>query len=99
VISSSSPYINIPDYPDLDTILEKIQGVKRSVIVDSQELAKQAGFSKSQNMVMLGAASSHLVLKRENLERFIRILFEARGEEVVDINLRAFRLGRVAAVP
>lgn len=94
VVSSSSPYINIPDYPNLETILDKIQEVERRVIVDSQRLAKEAGFSKAQNMVMLGAASSYLILKRESLERFIRVLFERRGERVVEINLKAFRLGR-----
>ncbi len=97
VVSSSSPYINIPDYPNLETILDKIQEVERRVIVDSQRLAKEAGFSKAQNMVMLGAASSYLILKRESLERFIRVLFERRGERVVEINLKAFRLGREAA--
>ena len=97
VVSSSSPYINIPDYPNLETILDKIQEVERRVIVDSQELAKEAGFSKAQNMVMLGAASSYLILKRESLERFIRVLFERRGEKVAEINLKAFQLGREAA--
>lgn len=96
VISSSSPYINIPDYPNLETILDKIQEVERRVIVNSQRLAKEAGFSKAQNMVMLGAASSYLILKRENLERFICVLFERRGERVVEINLKAFRLGHEA---
>jgi indolepyruvate ferredoxin oxidoreductase beta subunit len=97
VVSSSSPYINIPDYPNLETILDKIKGVERRIIVDSQRLAKKAGFSKAQNMVVLGAASSYLILKRESLERFIRALFERRGERVVEINLEAFRLGREAA--
>ena len=97
VVSSSSPYVNIPDYPDLEMILDKIQGVERKVIVDSQALAKEAGFSRAQNMVMLGAASSYLILKRESLERFIRVLFETQGERVVEINLKAFRLGHEAA--
>ena len=97
VVSSSSPYVNIPDYPHIETILDKIQSVERKVIVDSQALAKEAGFSKAQNMVMLGAASSYLILKRESLERFIRVLFEAQGDRVVEINLKAFRLGSEAA--
>ena len=97
VVSSSSPYINIPDYPNLETILDKIQELERRVIVDSQRLAKEAGSPKAQNMEMLGAASSYLILKRESLERFIRVLFERRGERMVEINLKAFRLGREAS--
>lgn len=97
IITSSSPFVNIPDYPDLETILEKIQHVGQSVIIDSQELAKEAGFARAQNMVMLGAASAHLIVKEENLKKYIRTLFEPRGEKVVDINLKAFELGRKAA--
>jgi Pyruvate/2-oxoacid:ferredoxin oxidoreductase gamma subunit len=48
-------------------------------------------------MVMLGAASAHLILQEENLKKFIRELFQARGDKVVDINLRAFDLGRDSA--
>jgi len=96
IITSSSPFVNIPDYPDLEAILEKIQHVGQSVIIDSQELAKEAGFSRAQNMVMLGAASTHLILKEENLKKYIRTLFEPRGEKVVGINLKAFELGQQA---
>jgi len=48
-------------------------------------------------MVMLGAASAHLILKKENLREYIRVLFAPRGENLVDINLKAFELGRKAA--
>lgn len=98
VITSCSPYVNIPDYPDLDEVVKEIRRVERNVVIDAEKLAKQAGFSKSQNMVMLGAASHHLILKKEELVKFIRILFEPRGEKVVDINLKAFDLGRQAGL-
>jgi indolepyruvate ferredoxin oxidoreductase beta subunit len=97
VVTSRSPFINIPDYPDIDKILSKIQTVKRKVVVDSEQLAKKAGSPKAQNMVMLGAASPHLILKEENLREFIRVLFQPRGEKLVDMNIRAFELGRAAA--
>jgi len=94
VVTSNSPYVNIPDYPDIHEILEKIQIVKKRVIVDSARLAKEAGHAKAQNMVMLGAASPHLILKSESLMEFIRVLFKHHGERLVDINLRAYELGR-----
>jgi indolepyruvate ferredoxin oxidoreductase beta subunit len=97
VVTSCSPYVNIPDYPDINKILEKIQSIKKRVVVDSARLAKEAGHSRSQNMVMLGAASPYLILKSESLVEFIRVLFKHHGEEVVDINLRAFELGRKEA--
>ena len=97
VVTSSSPYVNIPDYPDLEAILAKIRNVEKRVIVDSEKLAKEAGSSRAQNMVMLGAASPFLVLKRESLVEFIRVLFQPRGEKIVEINLKAFELGSEAA--
>jgi indolepyruvate ferredoxin oxidoreductase beta subunit len=96
IVTSSSPFVNIPDYPDLENILDKIQHSGQSVIIDSQELAREAGFARAQNMVMLGAASVHLILKQENLKKYIQTLFEPRGEKVVGINLKAFELGRQA---
>lgn len=97
VVTSSSPFVNIPNYPELDEVLTKVQSVPKNIIVDSAKLAQEAGFARAQNMVMLGAASAHLILQEENLKKFIRELFQARGDKVVDINLRAFDLGRVSA--
>jgi indolepyruvate ferredoxin oxidoreductase beta subunit len=97
VVTSSSPFVNIPNYPELDEVLSKVQSVPKNIIVDSAKLAQEAGFARAQNMVMLGAASAHLILQEENLKKFIRELFQARGNKVVDINLRAFDLGRNSA--
>ena len=97
VVTSSSPFVNIPDYPDIEMVLSQIKTVKKRVIIDSQKLAQEAGSARAQNMVMLGAASPHLILKKENLLEYIRVLFSPRGENLVDINLRAFELGRKAA--
>lgn len=98
VITSQNPFVNIPDYPDVDKVLGTIRTVANRVIVDSDKLAKDAGSPKAQNMVMLGAASPHLVLGEANLREFIRVLFAPRGEKMVEMNLKAFDLGRSAAV-
>ena len=97
IIASSTPFVNIPNYPELDELLSKIKTVERSVLVNSEALAKEAGFARAQNMVMLGAASPYLILAEETLKEYIRALFEPRGEKVVDVNLKAFQLGRDAA--
>ncbi len=97
VISSRSPFVNIPDYPDLEKILTAISRAGRHLLVDSEELAKKAGSSRTQNMVMLGAASRLLMVKKENLVEFIETLFKPRGENIVTANLRAFELGREEA--
>ena len=97
VVSSRTPFVNIPDYPDQETILSKIREIRRRVIVDSEKLAREAGSSRTQNMVMLGAASRFLLVKEDRLLKFIRVLFERRGESLVAANLKAFELGRRAA--
>jgi indolepyruvate ferredoxin oxidoreductase beta subunit len=97
VVTSSSPFVNIPNYPELDEILARVRSIPRNIIVDSAKLAQEAGFARAQNMVMLGAASAHLILEEKNLQEFIRELFSPRGDKVVDINLKAFQLGRHAA--
>jgi indolepyruvate ferredoxin oxidoreductase beta subunit len=97
VVTSSSPFVNIPNYPDLEKVLDKVKSIPRSIIVDSAKLAQEAGFARAQNMVMLGAASVHLILEVENLQEYIRELFKRHGDKVVDINLKAFDLGRNAA--
>jgi len=98
VITSSTPYRNIPDYPDLGAVLEAVRAAPRSVVVDSEKLAKEAGTVKAQNIVLLGAASSFLILKEESLRRTIEALFRGRGPTVIEANLRAFELGRKAAL-
>jgi indolepyruvate ferredoxin oxidoreductase beta subunit len=99
VVTSSTPYKNIPDYPDLDKLLAAVRKARRSVVVDSEKVAKEAGTSKAQNIVMLGAASPFLVLKEESLRSLVEALFKPRGPAMVEANLKAFELGRKAAGP
>jgi indolepyruvate ferredoxin oxidoreductase beta subunit len=94
VVTSRSPFVNIPDYPAIEDVLSEIEAVENKLIVDSEKLAKDAGSPKAQNMVMLGAASLHLILSEKSLKKFVRVLFETRGEKIVDMNLKAFDLGR-----
>jgi len=97
IITSSNPFVNIPDYPDKEIILAKIRDIPGSVIVDAEKLAKEAGASRAQNTVMLGAAAKRLIVAEESLKDYIRVLFEKRGETILAANLKAFDLGRAAA--
>jgi indolepyruvate ferredoxin oxidoreductase beta subunit len=96
LVTSATPYVNIPDYPPLEGVLAELRKSGNTVVVDSEALAKAAGSTKAQNMVMLGAASNRLMLETANLEEVIRKLFEPRGEALVALNLKAFVLGREA---
>jgi len=97
VIASRTPFVNIRDYPEVETLLSKIREIHRHLIIDSEKLAKEAGSSRTQNMVMLGATARYLMVKEENLTKFIKSLFERHGETVVAANLKAFALGQAVA--
>jgi len=98
LVTSRKPFVNIPDYPDLEEVLAAVRGFgERALIIDSESLAKEAGSLRSQNMVMLGAASVDLIVGEALLKDHIRALFLPKGEELAEINLEAFRLGREAA--
>ena len=97
VITSSAPYVNIPDYPRVEDVLAAIRQIEPNVIVDSAGLALKAGNARAQNMVMLGAASRTLIVDEPDLRRALEDFFRPRGQDVVAANLKAFELGREAA--
>jgi len=97
VVVSRVPFVNIKNYPAVETLLNKIREIPRHLIIDSEKLAKEAGSSRTQNMVLLGAAAGRLMVKEESLIRFIKALFERHGENIVAANLKAFALGQAVA--
>jgi indolepyruvate ferredoxin oxidoreductase, beta subunit len=97
IITSTNPVTNITNYPDIGEILSRLRSLKGTTLVDATALAKEAGSALATNMVMVGAASSKLPLRVENLEAAIRDMFARKGEKVVEINVKAFRSGREAA--
>jgi indolepyruvate ferredoxin oxidoreductase beta subunit len=96
LITSTTPVVNIPDYPDLEGLLGKIRAIPGAVLVDSDKLAKTAGSARASNMVIVGAASHLLPVKVETMEHYIEDMFKRKGEQVVEVNLKAFRAGREA---
>jgi indolepyruvate ferredoxin oxidoreductase, beta subunit len=94
VITASEPVVNVPDYPDRETLLAAIGGLPRAVIVDATRLARQAGLARATNMVMAGAAAPLLPVPAAALERCIRAQFARKGDAIVEQNLAAFRAGQ-----
>jgi indolepyruvate ferredoxin oxidoreductase beta subunit len=98
LITSANPVRNIPDYPELDELLARIRSLPHAVVVDAEKLARQAGSARATNIVMVGAAIPLLPIKAETIERAVRTIFARKGDEVVNVNLRALRAGREAAL-
>ena len=95
LISAAAPYLNIPNYPDLDEIYNKINSLKNSTLIDAKSLAKEAGTMKSVNMVMVGALSSELNIRNESIITAIKDLFASKGEKIINANLKALELGQL----
>jgi indolepyruvate ferredoxin oxidoreductase beta subunit len=93
LVTNSTPFINISDYPPIEEILKEIRKIKNHKIIDADAIAKQSGSARSGNMVILGAASPHLDLPFSSLENAIRKLFDKKGEEIVAVNLMALKAG------
>lgn len=98
VVTSSVPYINIPDYPRMEEVLAALNRVNNCLVIEAEQLASEAGSGRAQNMVMLGAAAVFLPLKIDYLRKAIEEFFSNRGEKMVAINLKAFELGRQEAL-
>ena len=95
-MTNSNPYNNINDYPPVEEIISEIKKIKNHRIIDAEAIAKEAGSLKAVNMVMLGAASHYIDLNFSSLENSARSLFRNKGEEIIEINLKALRAGRDA---
>ncbi|MBK5196525.1 MAG: indolepyruvate oxidoreductase subunit beta [Proteiniphilum sp.] len=93
IVTATGPYKNIADYPDETALMTAIRSSASHVLVDAGALAAEAGSAKVYNVAMLGAASPYLGIEQSELEKAIGMFFSLKGEEIVNMNLKAFRLG------
>ena len=97
LVTNSVPYINIPDYPQVEDVLAELGRAANTIVIDADGIARDLGSARSGNMVILGAASSFISVPIEALENAVRKMFGRKGEDVVEVNLKALRAGRDAA--
>jgi len=94
VITNSTPFDNITNYPDINSVKDEIKRIKNHILIDADDMAKNIGSPMSMNMVMVGAASDFLEIDFEKLEKGIRFIFGSKGEEVVNKNIEALNAGK-----
>lgn len=94
VVTNSKPFENIPNYPELDKLMKEYENLPNKIIIDVDHIAKELGAPRSSNIVLLGAASPYINIDFVKLENGIRRIFQRKGEEVVNINLKALNAGR-----
>ena len=94
IVTSSKPFINIPNYPDEATLQAELDALPSVVKLDIDSVAKEAGNPRGANMVLLGMAAPYIgILSVEQLRNAISIIFARKGEAIVESNLKAFDMG------
>ena len=95
VVTNATPFINVPNYPEVDKVIETLKALPHQVIIDADSIAKEAaGNVRASNFVMLGAASPFIEIPFDYLEEGIRAIFARKGEAIVEMNLKGLRAGR-----
>ncbi len=78
------------EYPE--EILEKIRGKQVDIVpVDAARVAMEAGNIRTVNVVLLGVLSKAMGISQEEWET---VLSATVPEKALDVNMKAFRLGR-----
>lgn len=96
IITSSTPFINIPNYPDIEKLKSDLSQLKNVIMLDIEQAAKDNGVPRSANVILLGAAQKALGIEYEKLEDAIRRVFGRKGEAIIDANIKALAIGRQA---
>lgn len=98
IITSSSPFKNIPNYPDDEALMGELKALPHVVMIDVESLAREHQMPKCANVILLGAASRFLgILSVDELRDSIARVFASKGDAVVEMNKRAFDIGHEAA--
>lgn len=93
LVTNSEPFINIPNYPEIDKIMAELDKLPHKVILDVEKIAKEVASARSANIVMLGASAPFLGIEYAKIEEGIRSIFGRKGEDVVNMNLKALKAG------
>ncbi|MGM9837737.1 MAG: indolepyruvate oxidoreductase subunit beta [Paludibacteraceae bacterium] len=94
IVTSSVPFVNIPNYPDLEEVLAHIRAYHNHVLLDVEALAKSVGAPvQAANMVLLGAAIPMLGIEHDKVVAGVQRIFARKGEAVVDTNVKAVETG------
>lgn len=97
LVTDSNPFVNITNYPKLETIYKEIKSHKNHILIDAKDIAKKLGNSKATNIILLGAVSSILPFSDESIIDAIKTLFERKGERIINLNIKAFNKGKEIA--
>jgi indolepyruvate ferredoxin oxidoreductase beta subunit len=97
MVTNTTPFNNIPDYPDQKELMAQLNEQPNVITIDADSIAAELKSKRSSNIVMLGAATPFFQVPFSSFEEGIRKIFARKGEDVVNVNLEALRAGRAYA--
>ena len=93
MITNTTPFVNIPNYPDAEALDRELKALPHVVALDCDAIAKSRRLAARRQHGAAGRRRPFLGLTVEQLEQGIRDIFSRKGEAVVASNLAAFRAG------
>lgn len=93
IVTATTPLINIPNYPEIESVLAELKAFGNVALIDAENLAKENKMPRSVNMILLGAAAKALDLDIETLSESVARVFGSKGEAVVEMNVKALKIG------
>jgi len=96
IITASAPFVNIPNYPDMETIKADYKKLDHVIMIDIESMAKENNVPRSANVILLGAAQKALGIEYDKLEAAIQRVFARKGEAIVEQNIKALAIGKAA---
>ena len=93
LVTNAQPFVNIPNYPELDKVTAEIEKLPNKVILDVEAIAKELGSPRVANIVMLGAATPYLGIDYDKIADGIRSIFARKSDEIIELNLKALKAG------
>lgn len=98
IVTNTTPFVNIPNYPELEALMADMRRHPNVVAIDVDAIAKEVASPRASNMVLLGAASPFIEIEAGQIEQAIATIFAAKGDDIVAMNIKAFKAGREFAL-
>jgi indolepyruvate ferredoxin oxidoreductase beta subunit len=97
LVTNETPLINISKYPSNEELKNELNKVPHKVVLNVDDMAKEAGSARVANIVLLGATIPFLGIDYETMKESVREIFAKKGDAIVDMNLKALDAGKAIA--
>ena len=97
LVTNDTPFVNIPRYPEQSALEAEINKLPHRVMLNIEAVARELGSVRAANMVLLGATIPFLWLAYDTMREAVSDIFRRKGDEIVELNLKALAAGKEIA--